>query len=85
MSPESATLLLQSQTHAGVAVGLPASTRSAIHQIEVSRARLCLPIAVLWEVTRPGGGATQLARTLQLDGHEGRTLEEDRTLEGFRK
>lgn len=51
LSPERLTLLLQCQTHACVAVGLPACTGRTIYQIEISWTRFCSAITVFWKVT----------------------------------
>lgn len=67
LSPERATLLLQSEAHARVTVGLPVCTQRAVHQVKVSRTRLSLPIAVLWQVTWSRGSTAQDPRALQLN------------------
>lgn len=67
-SPQGQTLLLQGQTHARVAVGLAACTCCSVHQIEISGTRLCLPVAVLWQVAGSRGSAAQHTGALQLDG-----------------
>lgn len=66
LSPERLTLLLQGQTHACVAVGLPACTGGAVYQIEISWTRFCSAITVFWKVTGSRRGSTQHARALQL-------------------
>lgn len=66
LSPERLTLLLQGQTHACVAVGLPACTGCAVYQIEISWTRFCSAITVFWKVTWSRRGTTKHTGALQL-------------------